>query len=275
MRVGNMKRLTFEQDGREPRQMERVRQSYLNRMKDVAIIGAAIFTLGGFAGSIPTMQVGTPRVEQASAKPTGIPFISPDLRMAAAKDGVSPNASQVEINGRTLEVVRLDTRLAELDGQTARYREPETIPTQTGGRYSNSVAVPYEVRFIVTISPDAGTRMLDLEYLVPRSSNVSGRRNPGSSVDLTDFMNYVQRVSGQEMTRVNIIVETGRFNNNGVDTFFANAYIFPLNTQGVPITRRGNGEYIIYSASYYAQSGGGSVSLLVEPNNRDSLYALR
>jgi hypothetical protein len=210
-------------------------------------------------------------VEQASAKPTGIPFISPDLRMAAAKDGVSPNASSVEIGGRTLEIVRLDTRLADLDTQTARYREPE-INSSASGSYMNSVLIPNEIRFLVTISPRDGTRMLDFQF--PREP-VGGGSSGVRSINLTDFFTYVRNLSGQDATRVNFIVDPGTFNNNGVTTAFTNLYIFPLNSQGQPITRRGNGEYIIYAATYYSNQSGGSASLLVEPDNRDSLYARR
>ncbi len=273
-----MKRLTFEQEGREPRAMERVRQGFLNRMKDVAIVGAALFTLGGCAGGMASSAPGSvPNMRGASAaEPRGMSMPTPNFSVALTKDAVSPTADSVVIGGRTLNVVRLDTSLANLDRQTARYREPETIPTDTGGRYMNSVWVPNEVRFLVTIFPNEGTRMLDVQFPRERDPNPSGGRTPGlGSINLTEFSNYVRSVSGQEMVRVNFVVETGTFENNGVTTNFTNAHIFPLNAQGEPITRRGNGEYIIYAASYYANRAGGSASLLVEPGNRDSLYAQR
>jgi hypothetical protein len=242
--------------------MERVRQGFLNRMKDVAIVGAALFTLGGCAGGMAN----TPR---------GGPVPSPNITPESSRQAVPPTAESVVIGGRTLNVVRLDTRLADLNTQTARYREPETIPTESGGRYANSVWVPNEVRFIVTITPNDGLRRLDIVFPRERDRDPSAPDAGTRGVNLTDFSAYVRTVTGQEMSRVNFVVESGTFDNNGVTTNFTNAYIFPLNSQGQPITRRGNGEYIIYSATYYANRGGGSVSLLVEPGNVDSLYPRR
>ncbi|MFA5091711.1 MAG: hypothetical protein WC483_03925 [Candidatus Paceibacterota bacterium] len=275
--VGIMKRLSFEPERKSIHETARPPAGLWGRAKEAAVFGVALLGLGGCASALAGASSTFPQMRNTSSDiqaPT-TPLTSTRYTMVAAKDAVSPTASTVEIAGRTLNVVRLDTRLADLDAQTARYREPETIPSQPDGRYANSVLVPGEVRFIVGLIPSSGVRELDIVFPRERDTNSSAPVAGARGVDLTSFASYVRTVAGQEMVRVNFIVETGTFNNNGTTTNYVNAYIFPLNAQGEAITRRGNGEYIIYAATYYSSSAGGSASLLVEPNGRDSLYASR
>ena len=272
-----MKRLSFEQERKSVHETARPPAGLWGRAKEAAVLGVALLGLGGCASAIAGAPSTVPQLRNTSSDvqaPT-VPLTSTRYTMVGAKDAVSPTASTVEIAGRTLNIVRLDTQLADLNTNTARYREPETIPSQPDGRYANSVLVPGEARFIVTLVPRDGMRRLDIVFPRERETNTALPDAGGRGVDLTSFASYVRTVAGQEMARVNFIVETGTFNNNGTTTNYVNAYIFPLNAQGEAITRRGNGEYIIYAASYYTNSAGGSASLLVEPNGRDSLYASR
>ncbi len=273
-----MKGLTFEQERKGVHEKARLPAGLWGRMKEAAMLGGvALLGLGGCASTMAGAQPTLPQIRSPSTEIQRVTGVNPSIgyTLVSAKDAVSPTASTVEIAGRTLNVVRLDTRLADLNTQTARYREPETVPSQPDGRYANSVRVPNEAWFVVTLIPSQGVRELDIAFPRERDSNPSAPTPGARGVDLTGFASYVRTVTGQEMARVNFIVETGTFNNNGVTTNFVNAYIFPLNAQGEAITRRGNGEYIIYAATYHSSSAGGSASLLVEPNGRDSLYASR
>ena len=272
-----MKRLSFEPERKSIHETARPPVGLWGRAKEAAVLGVALLGLGGCASAMAGAPSTVPQMRNASSDvqaPT-VPLTSTRYTMVAAKDAVSPTASTVEIAGRTLNVVRLDTRLADLDAQTARYREPETIPSQPDGRYANSVRIRGEAWFVVTLIPSQGVRELAIAFPRERDSDPSAPNAGTRGVDLTSFANYVQTVTGEAMARVNMIVETGTFNNNGTTTNYVNAYILPLNAQGEAITRRGNGEYIIFAASYYSSSAGGSFSLLVEPNGRDSLYASR
>jgi hypothetical protein len=274
--VGIMKRLSFEQERKSIHEKARTPAGFWRRMKEAAMVGGvALLGLTGCASA--GAQSALPQIRNPASEVPRVASINPSLgyALASSKQAISPTASTVEIAGRQLNIVRLDTRLADLNAQTTRYREPETIPSQADGRYANSVLVPGEARFIVTLTPRDGVKELDIVFPRERDANPSAPNAGTRGVDLTSFAGYVRTVAGQEMVRVNFIVETGTFNNNGVTTNYTNAYIFPLNAQGEAITRRGNGEYIIYAASYHVNSAGGSASLLVEPNGRDSLYASR
>lgn len=266
-----MKRLSFEQERKTVPDAVRSPASLFGRMKDAAMVGVALL---GFSGCASAVAQSPPTVQRTEYRAVGsdsiTPAFKPDSSLLYArtshKDGVSPTASTVEIAGRTLEVVRLDTDLAILDRQTVQYREPET--TSPSGMYQNSVLVPGVSRFLVSISPNENIRNLAFQYPTPNGTIARG-------IDLTEFNSLVRNVSGQEMARVNIVVERGTFNNNGVTTDYTNAYVFPQNAQGQVITRRGNGEYIVYVASFFNSSGTGGTSLIVEPGNRDTLYASR
>ncbi len=280
-----MKRLEHGQEKRASvHERARPPASLWGRMKEAAMAGVALLALGGCAHGLASAQTVTPPTRlndsPVTVRSDSVPIYNP----VATKQAVSPTATSVEIGGRTLSIVRLDTRLADLDTQTTRYREPEELPVEMGGtgplattngRYANSVLVPGEARFIVTLNPQESLRRLSIVFPRERDTDPSAAGAGTRGVDLTEFVSYVRTLTGQEMARVNFIVETGTFDNNGVTTNYTNAYIFPLNANGQVITRRGNGEYIIYSASYYSSSAGGTSALLIEPNGRDSLYASR
>jgi hypothetical protein len=239
---------------------ERVRQSYLNRMKDVAIIGAAIFTLGGCAGGgVNTQSSNSAFSQNGVLESTG---------------RISPTDESVVIGGKRLKIVRLDTSLAELDRQTTQYRYPEKIPAGYEGIYVNAAGVPHDVSFVVNITRIRGT--VPIAYLMMAYAPTPSAEHPETEmINMFDFYRYIRTVSNQEMSRVNIVLERGLFDNNGVTTRYTNAYIFPLNASGGAITRQGNGEYIVFSATHHADKVGGSTLLLIEPGNQDSLYPRR
>ncbi|MCI0503564.1 hypothetical protein L0Y65_02525 [Candidatus Micrarchaeota archaeon] len=259
------------------------------RMKEAALVGVALVGLGGCASGLAGAQArpgnNVSQNSSATAGASGSRSTTPsDYSSISTTSAISPTATTIEIGGRTLNIVRLDQRLADLNTKTARYREPEELPVEMGGtgplattngRYANSVLVPGEARFLVTLLPRENRRSLNIIFPRERDSEPSAPGAGVRTVNLNEFAAYVRALTGQEMARVNFIVEAGTFNNNGVTTNYTNAYIFPLNSRGEVITRRGNGAFIIYSGSYYASSAGGSASLLIEPNGRDSLYASR
>ncbi|MFH0884511.1 MAG: hypothetical protein V1861_02265 [Candidatus Micrarchaeota archaeon] len=270
-----MKRLSFEQERKGVPETARSPANFWRRMKETAMVGVALLGLGGCASAIAGAHPTVPQVRSLSAEARRVTEVPPSLEygLVSAKDAVSPTASTVEIAGRTLNIVRLDTRLAELDRQTAQYRGQEMTTSGGRGLYINSVTIPNEVGFIV--SGQGETATLTIGFSPSLEPNPSAEGAGTRMVSLSHFTSYVRNVSGQEMTRVNFVLERGTFNNNGVTTNYVNAYIFPLNSQGDAITRRGNGEFIVYGATYYNNSAGGSISLLVEPNGQDSLYARR
>ena len=165
--VGIMKRLSFEPERKSIHETARPPAGLWGRAKEAAVLGVALLGLGGCASAMAGAPSTVPQLRNTSSDvqaPT-VPLTSTRYTMVGAKDAVSSTATTVEIAGRTLNVVRLDTRLAELNVQTARYREPETIPSQPDGRYANSVLVPGEARFIVTLVPSRGVR--ELGYCIP------------------------------------------------------------------------------------------------------------
>lgn len=271
-----MKRLSHEKAGGDAsRATERVRQGMLNHLKELAFIGGAALGLSGCAGTMSASSGDLVAKVPSSARasdytvPQNGPSVSSgsSVTLLAATSSIAPGATSVEIEGKRLNVVRLDAKLADLNRQTEQYREGEVIPTTPGGRYSTSLLVPGKIRFVVTISQGEGICRVDMDF---------PGMGPGTGgVNLNDFKAYVHNVSGQQMERVNFVLELGSYDDNGTKIEFESAHIFPLNAKGEPITKRGNGEYIVYTASHISNRGGGSASLLIEPENRDTLYASR
>jgi hypothetical protein len=271
-----MKRLSQEKAGGDAsRATERLRQGALNHLKELAFIGGAALGLSGCAGAMSAgsgdLMAKIPSSASMSdySAPQNGPSVSstPSVTLLAAASNIAPDATSVEIMGKKLNVVRLDARLADLDRQTEQYREGEFLPKSADDYYTNSVRVPGKIRFVVSINHADGNYRVDMDF-PNRSSGTGG-------VNLNDFATYVEKVSGQKMERVKFVVEIGTFDDNGSKIEFESAHLFPLNAKGEPITKRGNGEFIVYTASHFADRGGGSASLLIEPENRDTLYASR
>lgn len=186
-------------------------------------------------------------------------------------------AQDVEIAGRKLQVIELSRPLTELDKETEKYRKPEQIPNGKNiSIYTNTIDIPGEVRFTVGLDFNDELKKNYAKfigvYFPPSREAKPDEEGAGSrEIDLKDFATYVKQISGQEMIRVKIIVETGTFKFKGKNTTWTNAYILPLDSQGNILTRQGNGRYVIFGATYYADVSGGSPRVLAEPNNRETL----
>ncbi|MFN7991289.1 MAG: hypothetical protein U0R44_03990 [Candidatus Micrarchaeia archaeon] len=170
-----------------------------------------------------------------------------------------------EINGRRLNVVRLENTLAQIDNDTIQYREPEVLPTDANGNvYRNSVRIPNEVSFLVTLDPANNLRRMSVRFPRTRESDPNAPNAGLRGMDLNNFAAYVRQVSGRDMVRVKFYVETGTFTYNGRQTTYTNAYVMPLDASGNVLTYRGNREYIMYGATYYADFAGGDPQLIVD-----------
>ena len=179
-----------------------------------------------------------------------------------------------EVGGRQLRVIRLDRTLAEMDRDTAQYRDPahEHMPGSTNNYvYSNDIVVPNEVSFIVSIDRNNDARRLVVRFPANRETNPNPP-SPGVRVmNLNDFASYVRSLTGREMERVKFILESGTFQYNGNETRYTSMYMFPLDANGNILTRRGNGEFVVVDCSYYADQVNSGISLIAEPNRRDTI----
>jgi hypothetical protein len=194
------------------------------------------------------------------------PVLTPNIAMAQDENR--------DVGGRTVRVLRLDRSLADLDRDTSRYRDPshEHMPGQQNNYvYSNDIVIPNEVTFVVSLDRANNSRWIYVRFPANRETNPN-TPSPGlRAFDLNDFNSYVNSLSGQDFTRVKFIIETGTFQYNGRETKYTNLYLFPLDSSGNILTRRGNGEFIEFDVSYYADRAIGGISLLIEPNNRDTI----
>jgi len=179
---------------------------------------------------------------------------------------------QVELQGKKLTVVKLDKTLAELDKETQKYRGEEYFPSEEIPSYSTHVKVPDEVVYLVTLRPRGGDNTLVMLFPAERDLKNKDPKTKGKGLlSLNEFAGYVREISGKDMERVKIILEHGTFDYKGKETTYTNAYIFPLDADGKILTRRGNGEYVVYTGVYYADTAGGGLNLIIEPYNRDTL----
>ncbi len=194
------------------------------------------------------------------------PILKPSIAMA--------QDDYREINGRRVRVIRLDRSLADMDRDTQQYRDSthEHMPGPNNNNvYSNDIIVPNEVTFLVTLDQANSSRWEYVRFSPSRETNPN-TPSPGlRGFDLNDFNTYVHSLSGRDVERVKFIIETGTFQYNGRDTRYTNTYIFPLDANGNVLTNRGNGEYIVYDTSYYADRAVAGISLVVEPNGRGTI----
>lgn len=176
-------------------------------------------------------------------------------------------AQETEICGRKVEVVKLDKTVAQMDRETAPYREGEfTAEQSVSGGYMISVNIPHKLDFIVT---NKGKWMVDVAFAAELDkTGTSGTRR----IDLSDFADYVGRVTSQKMERVHIILEFGTFEYQGKNTEYTTAHIYPLNKEGQPIARMKEGD-LTFDVSYFDGRITGGEALLVEPSSRRSVIA--
>lgn len=182
-------------------------------------------------------------------------------------------AQDVVIQGQTVRVVLLDKTLSELDRETERYRQGEYFDTvEMHGvttTYSNAVIVPGVVTFMVSYGSTG--KILDVTFPRERDENPSSPNAGARAFDLTEFANLVKNETGNEMERVKINLERGTFMQGIQQVDYVTAYLLPLNANGEPITRHGQGQYLVYECSYYSGRTFGGTSLVVEPNNQDTM----
>ncbi len=177
-----------------------------------------------------------------------------------------------EINGRRLRVIRLDRTLADMVRSTATYSSREFLPGPSNNYvYSKDIIIPNEVTFVVSLNPRNDTRFLGVRFSPTRDSNPNDPNAGYRGMNLNDFNSYVHSLSGRDMERVMYVVETGTFQYNGRETNYTNMYMFPLDANNNMLTRRGNGEYIVVDCSYYADQVNSGISLIAEPNRRDTI----
>ncbi len=178
-------------------------------------------------------------------------------------------AQEVEICGRKVDVVKLDKTVAQMDRETIPYRGKEFLPEQSvSGEYQNDFTVQSTVYMLV----NGGARKWTVVVTFPKELDMSGTMSGMRGIDITDFKDYAERLSGQKMERVQFIVERGTFEYEGKNTEYVTAYIYPLNKEGKPITRIKGGD-IVLGVSYYGGDVYNATSLLKEPGNQRSEIA--
>lgn len=179
-------------------------------------------------------------------------------------------AQETVIQGQSVRVVQLDKTLSELDAQTEQYRyEAMTEPDRNGIYYSNAVVIPGVVTFQVTLAENG--KRLNINFPRERDETPSSPTAGARRFELDEFSNLVKRETGKDIKRVKTILERGTFDYNGAETEYATVYILPLDAQGNPITKQDRGQYLVYECSYFAGGTSGGISLIIEPNNQDTL----
>ncbi|MEW6035987.1 MAG: twin-arginine translocation signal domain-containing protein [Candidatus Micrarchaeota archaeon] len=177
-----------------------------------------------------------------------------------------------EVGGRQVNEIQLDRTLAELARDTAQYQTHEHLPSSSNNyTYSHDIIVPNEVTFLVSVQTRGSNKLLAVTFPKERETDPNARGAGLRGVDITDFLSFARRVAGQDITKVRFILERGTFQYNGRQTDYTTAYIFPLDSNGNMITRLGNGEYLVYTASYYANVVTAEANVIIEPNNRDTI----
>jgi hypothetical protein len=231
--------------------LEHSRTDFSTRARDEAVSRRKFFKMGAVgAALLASLQFGS--------------FATALLTPSTAR------AQETEIEGRKVHVTNLDKTIADMDRDTARYRENEILPTERRSVYSNAVSIPNEVRFLVMMDPENKSgmnigRKLLVTFPKTKEKDPSAQGAGMRGMNLDDFANYVKRISNKDMVRVKFLLETGTFQYEGNPTKYYTAYIFPLDAQGNIISQRGNGQYIVLEASHYNDVMTGLISLVVEP----------
>ena len=178
---------------------------------------------------------------------------------------------QKKVLGQKVTVVKLDKPLIELDEATEKYRGNEYFPDRTNKmKYQNVAQIQGEVTFLVSLHQD-GKGRLTVAFPPEREDNPDARGAGIRGADLTKFARLVGALTGQRLTRVRIILDRGTTQYKGKTTAFTNAYMLPVDSNGNVTTNTGNGQYLVYGASYYADTVHSDIGLLVEPNNKTTM----
>ncbi len=176
------------------------------------------------------------------------------------------------VRGTQVNEIQLDRTLAELARDTAQYNSAEFLPSSSNNyTYSRDIVVPNEVTFLVTLETRGSLKRLSVAFPKDRETNPNARGAGLRGADMTDFVTLARRVSGQDMAKVRFILERGTFQYNGRETDYTTAYIFPLDSNGNMLTRLGSGEYLVFTSSYYANVVTAEMTVIIEPNNRDTI----
>ena len=175
----------------------------------------------------------------------------------------SQGSEMKEIAGQKVNVVRLDESLEKLNEKTKKYRGGEYFPTKANSKYSIDATVPKEVTFLVTF--DTSSNKKDLVVSVHNTTTPHLKKMEG-------FAKLVKDATGQDLTRVKFVLETGTYVEDGKTERYTNAYIFPVNKQGEITSNIGNGEYLIYGSSQYGDTVVGDPVILVD-TRKDSRVA--
>jgi len=182
----------------------------------------------------------------------------------------------VQIEGQNVKVVKLTRSLEVLGRETQPYVRPET--TDPNGAYQVEVVIPGEVGFLVTLNAlrEGGKRDNTVGVLFPKWKDSPTRPEDDKGMrgaNITDFAELV-KATGQELKRVQIILDVTRLEEDGKVAKYYQAYIVPIDSQGNRTTQRGPGKYLGYKASYCyfndgsSQGGGEGFVLLTEPTIR-------
>lgn len=206
----------------------------------------------------------------------------------APKTAAAETSEKRQVGGKLVPVYHLEESVAVLDGRTQQYRRGETREKERNGeRYAYNLQVP-EQKINFTVSCQSvkadfngdGNQVTLRNWMLVAKFPKERERNPkaeGAGVrvfEFGDFSEAVRNVSGQEMTRVHVVMETGTFDNKGTETWYANIHVFPVNASGDFITKKGSNEYLAFTASFYDTNVAGGAQLLVEPG-KDTRIAKR
>ncbi len=156
------------------------------------------------------------------------------------------------IGGRWIDAISLDKTFAELSGPSASYSVSEQMPGKANGfTYSSTALVPGKVSFQVSIgSTGLWLKASDLR---------GGQTKEAPLVDLSDFSSFVKTITGREMKRVKLVVDSPPANSA------SDIYVIPLDENGNIIGGQGNGGYIAYAALQEGATVNGGTWLLIEP----------
>lgn len=185
--------------------------------------------------------------------------------MAFAQVGT---VSRIDVS--KLRTVRVDKALVELDRETDPYRGAEGVTKgPDGNTYTNAVTVPGKMSAIVGLSSKG--RNLVVTFRPELDTDPAATRKGVRALSLDRFAEVVKQETGQELERVKLIIKQGTFERGGVTTEYTDVYVLPVNKQGRILTSLGNGQYLMFGASYFGDTLRGAVAKLAEPNDTTTL----
>ena len=177
------------------------------------------------------------------------------------------DAKQELVQKQKLTVVQLEKPLAQLEKETSKMAADGNAMSD-GTRFTSKSAsvLTGQITFIADMSDMHLTVAFDATLDAPGPN--AGMRG----ADLHDFAKLVEKQTGKKLEGVKIILDTGTFTYNGKQAPYTNAYLLPIDSQGKITTALGDGKYLVYGASYYADNHvAGEPGILIEPNRTYSL----